>query len=125
MSVYYGIAVTANIAAIFILHKNINVSEVSVIPIFLIVLMIFQARLLIGERVENGFRTAYGSSLTSEEDNIMRNISSEFLKATIPWIIPFVFFFSSLIKTASILIYLIGMVGGPLLFRMKKGKNIK
>ena len=93
MIVYYSITILANIIAIFIFHKNINISALSIIPLILITLMIFQAYFFKKEKVENGFRTTYRSNLTNDEENNMLNSASTFLLATIPWMITFIFFF--------------------------------
>lgn len=125
MIVYYSITILANIIAIFIFHKNINISALSIIPLILIALMIFQAYFFKKEKVENGFRTTYGSNLTNDEENNMLNSSSTFLLATIPWIIPFIFFFPSFVKILSVLIYIVGLIGGLILYRIKnKGKIV-
>ena len=125
MIVYYSITILANIIAIFIFHKNINISALSIIPLILIALMIFQAYFFKKEKVENGFRTTYGSNLTNDEENNMLNSSSTFLLATIPWIIPFILFFPSFVKILSVLIYIVGLIGGLILYRIKnKGKIV-
>ena len=125
MIVYYSITILANIIAIFIFHKNINISALSIIPLILIALMIFQAYFFKKEKVENGFRTTYGSNLSNNEENNMLNSASTFLLATIPWIIPFIFFFPSFVKILSVLIYIVGLIGGLILYRIKnKGKIV-
>ena len=125
MIVYYSITILANIIAIFIFHKNINISALSIIPLILIALMIFQAYFFKKEKVENGFRTTYRSNLTDNEENNMLNSASTFLLATIPWIIPFIFFFPSFVKILSVLIYIVGLIGGLILYRIKnKGKIV-
>lgn len=88
-------------------------------PIIFIVLAVFQASYFKNEKVENGFRTAYGSHLNAEEENKMFGSTSVFLFATIPWMIPFVFFFPSFVKAISIFVYIIGLVGGPVTYRIK------
>ena len=94
-------------------------------PLLLIALMIFQALLFKNEKVENGFRTACGSNLTADEENKMLDSGSSFLLATIPWMIPFVLFFPSIVKVLSILVYFVGLVGGLILYRIKnKGKIV-
>ena len=125
MIIYYYVTVLTNIAAIFIFFKNINITILSIIPIMLISLMIFQAKFFKSERIENGFRTAYGSNLTADEENKMLDSGSSFLLATIPWMIPFVLFFPSIVKVISILVYIIGLVGGLILYRIKnKGRIV-
>ncbi len=125
MTIYYCITIIANIVAAIVFHKSINVTVLSVMPLLLIALMIFQALLFKNEKVENGFRTAYGSNLTADEENKMLDSGSSFLFATIPWMIPFILFFPSIAKVLSILVYIIGFVGGLILYRIKnKGKIV-
>ena len=125
MIIYYCITIIANIVAAIVFYKNINVTVLSVMPLLLIALMIFQALLFKNEKVENGFRTAYGSNLTADEENKMLDSGSSFLLATIPWMIPFILFFPSIVKVLSILIYFVGLVGGLILYRIKnKGKIV-
>lgn len=71
MVIYYCITIVTNIVAAIVFHKSINVTGLSIIPLFLIAWMIFQAFIFKNEKVENGFRTAYGSSLTDDEENKM------------------------------------------------------
>ena len=123
MVIYYCITILANIAAIPIFYKYINISALSIVPLFLIALMIFQALLFKNEKVENGFRTAYGSNLTADEENKLLSSGSSFLFATIPWMIPFILFFPSPVKLLSVLIYVLGLAGGPILYKFKnRGK---
>ena len=124
MVIYYCITILANIAAIPIFYEYINISELSIVPLFLIVLMIFQASFFKKEKVENGFRTIYGSNLTADEENKMLDSGSTFLFATIPWMIPFVIFFSSPAKILSIFVYLIGLLGGLLIYRFQNKEKI-
>lgn len=125
MVIYYCITILANIAAIPIFFEYVNISALSIVPLFLIALMIFQALLFKNEKVENGFRTAYGSNLTADEENKLLSSGSSFLFATISWMIPFVLFFPAIVKVLSILVYIIGLVGGLILYRVKnKGKTV-
>lgn len=124
MIIYYSITILANIIAIFIFHKNINISALSIIPLILITLMIFQAYFFKKEKVENGFRTTYRSNLTDNEENNMLNSASTFLLATIPWMITFIFFFPSFVKIFSVLIYIVGLIGGFVIYRIKNKEKI-
>ena len=81
MIIYYCIAIIANIVAAIAFQKNINITGLSLIPLFLIALMIFQALIFRNEKVENGFRTAYGSNLTADEENKLLSSGSSFLFA--------------------------------------------
>ena len=125
MAIYYCITILSNIVATIVFHKSINISVLSAMPLFLIALMIFQAHIFKNEKVENGFRTAYGTNLTADEENKMLDSGSTFLFATIPWMIPFILFFPAIVKVLSVLVYIIGLVGGLILYRIKnKGKIV-
>ena len=125
MIIYYCITIIANIVTSIVFYKNINVTVLSVMPLLLIALMIFQALLFKNEKLENGFKTAYGSNLTADEENKMLDNGSSFLLATIPWMIPFILFFPSIVKVISILVYIVGLVGGLILYRIKnKGRIV-
>ena len=69
MRIYYLIAIVANIIAVVAFHKSINISVLSILPLFFIALILFQAALFKKEKIENGFRTAYCSPFTDEEEN--------------------------------------------------------
>ena len=125
MYIYYAITVAANILAAIVFYQNINITALSLLPICLIVLMLFQASIFKTHKTENGFRTMYGSNLTDDEENSMFSKGSSFLFATIPWMIPFVIFFSSPIKALSILAYVIGLIGGLVWYRLKNIEKIK
>lgn len=124
MLIYYCITIIANLIAIIAFYKNINITGLSIVPLFLIALMIFQALMFKHEKVENGFRTKYGSNLTADEENDMQSVGSKFLYATIPWMIPFIVFFTSPIKLISVLVYIIGFTGGSLLYVLKNKNKI-
>ena len=125
MWIYYCITALANIISVIAFYKSINITVLSVLPLALIALMIFQAILLKGEKAENGFETAYASNLTADEQNMMSNIGSAFLLATIPFMIPFIIFFSSPVKIISIIVYIVGLLGGGVIYRLKNNGEIK
>ena len=124
MIIYFGITIIANVVAAIAFHKSINITGLSLIPLFLIALMIFQALIFKNEKVENGFRLAYDSNLKTNEENSMFRSGSIFLFATIPWMIPFILFFPSFVKLLSILVYIVGLVGGLLLYQSRNKEKI-
>ncbi len=124
MLIYYCLTIIVNIIAALIFHKNINITGLSIIPLLLIALMIFQAKLFKSEMVENGLQIKFGLKLTENEERDMYDSSSKFLLAIIPFMIPFVLFFSSFTKILSFLIYILGLTGGPLIYRLKNRGEI-
>ena len=124
MIIYYCVTIITNVVAAIVFYRSINITGLSVMPLFLIALMIFQALIFKNEKSENEVRTAYGSSLTAGEENKMLGSISSSLFATIPWMIPFVVFFSSPIKFLSILVYIISILGGAILYRLQNKSKI-
>ncbi|MBO5203970.1 MAG: hypothetical protein J6B72_05105 [Clostridia bacterium] len=92
-NLYYCIMIIANIVLAVIFYRNINITILSFVPIFLIALIVFQVKYFKNEKVENDFRTTYGSNLTEDEETSMFEYISKALIAIIPWMIPFVIFF--------------------------------
>ena len=124
MLIYYCTTIAANIIAAFVFRKSMNISALSLLPLCLMALMAFQAMIFKNQKAENGFQTAYNSNLTADEENRMMQSGSRFLLATVPWMIPFVIFFPSVVKILSILVYLVGLIGSLIWFRWKHKDKI-
>ena len=126
MLIYYIIAVLANVIAIAVFHKSIQIDDLSVLPIVFIALMLFQSALFKKEKTEDGFRTAYGSPFTSNEENGMAGFAATAMRAAIPLMIPFVFFFPSAIKVlCAFIIYAVSFAIGLFAYRIKNKDAIK
>ena len=126
MRTYYLIAIVANIIAVVAFHKSINISILSILPLVFIALILFQAALFKKARSENGFRTAYGSPFTAEEENGMSDFAATAMRAAIPLMIPFVFFFPSAIKVlCAFIIYAVAFAGGLFTYRIKNKDALK
>ncbi len=123
-NLYYCIIIIANIVLAVIFYRNINITILSFMPIFLIALIVFQVKYFKNEKVENDFRTTYGSNLTEDEETSMFEYISKALIAIIPWMIPFVIFFSSLIKALSIFVYVFGFISGALMYRLRNRDKV-
>ena len=126
MRIYYLIAIVANIIAVVAFHKSINISVLSILPLFFIALILFQAALFKKEKIENGFRTAYCSPFTAEEENGMTGFAATALYAAIPLMIPFIFFFPPAIKVlSSFIIYALAFAIGLFTYRIKNKDVLK
>lgn len=125
MCIYYCITILANIVSVIIFYESINITAMSALPLALIALMIFQAVMLKNEKAESGFKTAYASNLTPDEENAMSSSGSTFLLAAIPLMIPFIIFFSSAVKALSIIVYIGSLLGGGIFYRLKNKDKIK
>ena len=126
MLIYCIVATLANIIAIAVFHKSIQINALSVLPIVFIALMLFQAALFKKVKVENGFRTAYCSPFTAEEENGMIGFASTALYAAVPLMIPFIFFFPSAVKVlSSFIVYALAFAVGLFTYRIKNKDVIK
>ena len=122
----FALSILANIVAIIVFHKNIQINALSVLPLVFIALMFFQAALFKKVKTENGFRTAYASPFTAEEENGMTDFASTTLHAAIPLMIPFIFFFPSAVKAlSSFIIYALAFATGLFAYRIKNKDVIK
>ena len=124
MIIYYCITILINIISIFIYHESINITLLSLIPIILIASMIIMVNTFKHQKIENGFRTAYGSQLKEDQENDILKYNSKSLLIAIPWLLPFIFFFPSPAKVLSILVYLLGLLGGLIFYRTKNKNKI-
>ena len=126
MLIYYIVATLVNIIAIVVFHKSIQIEILSVLPLAFVALMLFQAALFKKEKIENGFRTAYASPFTAEEENGMTGFAATALYAAIPLMIPFIFFFPPAIKVlSSFIIYALAFAIGLFTYRIKNKDVLK
>lgn len=125
MTIYYFVTGIADLIAVIAFYKCINITELSILPLFFIALILFQAAIFKKEKWEKGFRTRYGSDFTEEEENAMSDFAATALYAAIPLMIPFIFFFPSAIKFLSVLIYLIALIAGIFTYRIKNKDALK
>lgn len=125
MTIYYFVVGIANLIAVIAFYKNINITALSVLPLFFIGLILFQATVFKKEKWEKGFRTRYGSDFNEEEENAMSDFAATALYAAIPLMIPFVLFFPSAIKFLSVLIYLLALIVGIFAYRIKNKNALK
>ena len=126
MLIYYIVAILANVIAIAVFHKSIQIEILSVLPLAFVALMLFQAALFKKEKIENGFRTAYASPFTAEEENGMTGFAATALYAAIPLMIPFIFFFPPAIKVlSSFIIYALAFAIGLFTYRIKNKDVLK
>lgn len=125
MTIYYFVTGIADLIAVIAFYKCINITVLSILPLFFIALILFQAAIFKKEKWEKGFRTRYGSDFTEEEENAMSDFAATALYAAIPLMIPFIFFFPSAIKFLSVLIYLIALIAGIFTYRIKNKDALK
>ncbi|MBE6641794.1 MAG: hypothetical protein E7619_09430 [Ruminococcaceae bacterium] len=124
MLIYCCIAYLLNLVCIVIFKSELRFTSLSLMPALLTAIMLFQAFYFKSEKTDANFQTAHGSVFTAEEQNEIQSYISKALFITAPLILPFAFFFSSPIKLLSILVYIIGYVSAPIIYRAKNKEKI-
>lgn len=124
MILYFCLMLLANAVLAIIFHQSITVTLFSLIPLFLIGIMIFQSLYFKSDDAKHTFDTAYHSGFTHKEVAEMSLVASKALLYAVPLMIPFVLFFSSLIKAVSIIVYLVSFAAGPLVYRIKNKDSL-
>ena len=118
-AIYYITMIILNILAAVIFFEYINITAISIVPIFILILMLFQAFLFYNSK-ENEFNTTYSvrSELNQTEENTLFYYNANSMLICVPLLLPFILFFSSGIKFICLIIYLLGY-SGALVFRIK------
>ena len=125
MIFYYIILLAINIVAIVVFRNNVNITAISILPVVLLVLSIFQAIYLHNNRRKKDFNTNNNSPLTEKEWECMTVYMRNAFIICIPLYLPFIFFFDWWTKIISLLIYFIGFTGGTIYYRIKHGNELK
>ncbi|MBE6561249.1 MAG: hypothetical protein E7662_08985 [Ruminococcaceae bacterium] len=130
LSIYYGCHIVVNIALLIFFNAYIELHLLSVLPVFLIVLMFFQATLF-KENAKNDTigDTAYSVGntvrLTEEEQAIQYSYLRHSFLFCVPFEIPLIFFLSSYWKLFGIIPYILAYIIGSIVFKLKKGQEIQ
>ena len=130
ISIYYGCHIVFNMALLLVFSLHIKLHVLSLLPVFLIALMLFQTTLFKGDTKNYTLGdTAYSVGDTvrlTEEEQILQY---SFLKCSflfcIPFEFPLIFFLSSYWKLIGIVPYILAYVIGGVVFKIKNGKAIQ
>ena len=130
ISIYYIVHTVINMALLIAFRANIIVDFLSVVPVFLIVLMLIQAPMFKVDIHRNSLGdTAYSTGntvrLTDDELENQYKYTRYSFYGLIPFVFPFIFFFSSYAKLCSIIPYILSYIVGNVIFKFKYGKTIK
>jgi hypothetical protein len=117
----YGILLC--MAAYF--YRYLILTPLSILPLILTVLMYVQSALIQKSHADLSSRTAYGGTLNQEEEGELFRLQAIGFRIFAPWTGPFMLFFSSGIKVCAIIVYLIGLLFGPVIYRIRYGGRIK
>lgn len=126
-TVYILITLALNIVAVATLSKYIKISEMSSMSvIFMIILGFLSWQFNIVKRGEMPMNTGNSSTLNDKEIAQLGAVLEAVCFGTIPFMIPFIFFFNDRIKAVVPAVILCSVViVGFLFFRLAYGKKIK
>ncbi|MBE6705913.1 MAG: hypothetical protein E7583_11670 [Ruminococcaceae bacterium] len=125
MKLYYIILIILCTAFSIVFCDHINITMASLLPLFLMMLSVFQSVYFHNHREKKDFNINNDSPLTEKEwEKVAVYMRNSYMIVT-PLFVPFVMFFTSWAKAISIILYLIGFVGGMLYYRLRYHKEIK
>ena len=130
MSIYYIVHVAINVVLLIAFRTNIIIDFLSVVPVFLIVLMLVQASMFKvdfhrSSTGDTAYTTGNTVRLTDDELNEQYKYTRLSFYGLLPFELPFIFFCSSYAKLFSIIPYILAYVVGNVIFKVKYGKTIK
>ena len=121
--IYYIVTLGLNLVGVIVFHENLNLVFNSVIPLFMIGLSIFQIAYFSKHPNKKDFNTHNDSDLTEGEWEKMTSYMIASYLIFIPWMLPFVWFFSAGVKLISILVFLLAFTGGMIWYRLRHRKE--
>lgn len=124
-TLYYGITLSLQIVGLFVFHRSIRISALSVLPLILMLNCIFQAYYYHSHK-EQDFHTAY-SAKADINDLEWNRLTEDIVRChllAIPLFLPFVCFFTWG-KLLSVVLFLVAFVGGSACFRIRNGKAMR
>ena len=130
LCIYYGCHIAVNIALLIVFSAYIELHILSVLPVFLIALMFFQTTLFKANSNNDAVGdTAYSVGntvrLTEEEQECQYSYLRNSFLFCVPFEIPLIFFLSSHWKFLGLIPYVFAYIIGGIVFKLKKGKDIK
>ena len=128
--IYYGCHVLINIALLIFFNSCIDLHILSILPAFLIVLMLFQATFFNANPKNDTIGdTAYSAGnsirLTEKEQECQYSYLKHSFLVCIPFELPLIFFFHSYWKLLGMVPYILAYIIGGIVFKLKKGKEIQ
>lgn len=119
LTAYYLISAMVNVLLLVRFRDRINLTELSIAPIALILLTLFQALYFHQHRKKREFNSNNDSDLTEEEWETLIVYVRNAELICLPLYLPFVFFFSSWVKLLSFLLFTVSFIAGPVYYRIK------
>ncbi len=121
---YYIIVLAAEIVCAIVFRARLNITAMSVLPLFLIALSTYQAIFFNRYRRPEDFNAVYYSELTDAEFEKMSVCVRDAYIFSVPLYLPFVLFFSSWVKLLSMILFMASVAGGAIYFRLRYGREL-
>ena len=119
LAIYIFVTLFLNVLSAFVFYKHLHISALSLVPVALVAIMLFQAIYYKKGTPESEVSTAYGSGFNNKEQSALLKYASKTLFAGIPLLIPFVLFFTDAVKILSVLVYILSFAAGIVYYRIK------
>ena len=123
--IYYVVTLGLNLFGALVFHERWNLEYHSLIPLFLIGLSLFQIAYFSRHPTKREFHSNNDSDLTDAEWEQMMQYSIRSYLVFIPFLIPFICFFSHWGKMLSIPVFFAAFVGGAVAYRIRHQKEYK
>ena len=121
--IYYVVTLGLNLFGALVFRERLNLEYHSLIPLFLIGLSIFQIAYFSRHPTKREYHSNNASDLTDAEWEQMMRYSVRSYLVFIPFLIPFVCFFSHWGKLLSIPVFFAAFVGGAVAYRIRHQKE--
>ena len=108
-----------------VFYKHIHITSLSVIPLFCMILSLFLAFFWHGntEKEEN-YPMPNTETLTNTEYKALAKYCNMAHRLFVPLHVPLLLLFSNGVKLLSLLLFMISLIAGPLMFRIRYGKQL-
>ena len=129
LCLYYSIQLAINAILLVAFTSGINLHFLSILPAFLLVLMIFQAFLFKSSgNDDSSFDTAYSVGdtvrLTNKEQSKLYSYMKCSFLTLAPFELPIIFFLPTYWKFVAFIPYILAYLVGSICFKIKVGKSI-
>ena len=122
---YHIVTLAVEIVCVIVFRARLNITAMSVLPLFLIALSSFQAAYFNNHRHREDFNTNNYADLTDTEWEKMSVCVRDAYIFSVPLYVPFIFFFSSWVKPLSVILFMASVTGGSIYFRLRYGRELR
>ncbi len=129
LNIYYLVHIALNVILVIAFRNSLNITALSVLPLFLIVLMFFQIALFKPKNYDFTCDTAYSVGdvvrLTQEEQVKQYSYLKCAFLLCVPFELPLVLFLPTYWKLLGVIPYILAYIIGAIVFKAKMGKQIQ